>query len=191
MIEDDRLLAAFLGLAVADRPELAAIQLNTAPVTISRPTKVEVQTAADTADQRRADVRQMLADLQSAIPERAVGEPGWEVTRPVWPDSWFEAHDPGDAAACRRLWAAALLACIRDTVEGTRRGEALRLGSTLTVSGWIESRDFHEMWALAGVDGVAVADRLARIDQDPAMLERILKEGAHKSSSVQLGGDDD
>ncbi|SHF67052.1 hypothetical protein SAMN05444339_11017 [Loktanella atrilutea] len=184
MSAEDRLLAAFLGLAIVDRPELAALQSNT-PVTVPLAARTPPPPEPEPQDEQpRPDVRAMLADLQAAMPELPVGAPGWEATRPAWPDSWFNNHDPGDVVACRRLWASALLACIRDRIHEMTVHEERRFGAARVGAGWIGSRDFHEMCALADVDGVAVAERLARIDEDPALRDRILKEGAHKSHSA-------
>ena len=186
MTADDRLLAAFLGLAVGDRPELAALQVAVVPavqpiVSPSRPTAAIEQEEAP-----RPSLRVMVDELQAAHPERAPGEPGWEATRPAWPDSWFDARDPGDVSACRKLWASVLLACIRDVVQDLQGSEGFdQKRVPVASSSWIGSRDFHEVCALAGVDGVAVADRLARLGDDRALRDRILN--AHADRSVLSG----
>ena len=164
---DDRLLAAFLDLAAVERPELAALQAEL-PLSEDRP-----RDDIEVAERPRQNLRQMLAEIQAVAPELPIGEPGWEATRPVWPDTWFEARDPGDADACRRLWSRALLECIRDTVRESGDRSSY-LGATQTGRGWIGSRDFYEMCVLAGVEGAAVAERLARLDADPELRARLI-----------------
>ena len=163
-----QLLADLLGLPRRD-------VIRAAPVDVS-----------DDAPVPRPSLRAMVGELQATHPERMPGEPGWEMTRPVWPDSWFDARDPGDVTACRKLWASALLACIRDVVQDRHGSKGFDQKRVPVSSGWIGSRDFHEVCALAGVDGIAVADRLARLDDDPALRDRILN--AHADRSVFAGG---
>ena len=147
-------------------------------------TRVAPTPAAET-EAPRPSLRAMVDELQAAHPECAPGEPGWEATRPAWPDSWFDARDPGDVTACRKLWASALLACIRDVVQELHGSKGFDRKRVPASSGWVGSRDFHEVCALAGVDGVAVADRLARLDDDSALRDRILN--AHADRSVLSG----
>ena len=170
MTKMSQLLADLLGLTTPD---------------ITRGTAEPVD---ETPDAPRPSLRTMIAELQSKIPERAVGEPGWEITRPAWPDSWFDARDPGDVAACRRLWASALLACIRDVVQDMNQSKDFDRKIGRVSAGWIGSRDFHEMCALAGVDGAAVVDRLTNIDRDAGLQERILNVTGDRT---RLGGEAD
>lgn len=147
MSNDAQLLADFLSLP---RP------VSVAPVPTGAPTSAE--------DQPLRPLTAMLHEQHRAQPDRM-----------PWPDAWFGRPDPADAAACRRLWATALLACIRDAVTQLSVYEKRRYGGDAVRGSWIGSRDFHMMASLAGFDGMALADRLMRIDDDPAMRDRILK----------------
>lgn len=108
----------------------------------------------------RPDLRSMLAEQCAADPDRL-----------PWPDDWFNGTDSGQAAACRALWGAALFACIRSALGAIGANDAK---NTRTVSlSWFETKDFHTMCALAGFDGVAIADRLSDPDRIADIIARL------------------
>lgn len=106
----------------------------------------------------------MLAERDAADPDRM-----------PWPADWLTTRDPGDWAKCRALWCSVLLSCVRDALKGNHVDKSTVAQTYVATAGWIGSRDFHMVCALAGVDGVAVADRLAQIGRDPAAIARVLR----------------
>jgi len=130
---------------------------------------------ANATPQRRAVVppddqpRQSQAELRRALAVRAkvTAGQGDRVERAPWPDRWWGAFDSADAAACRALWGEALRLLLIDAfrdVAGTSRASV----------SWVGGRDFHMMAALAGLDGTALADRLAPALKDPARAEQMV-----------------
>jgi hypothetical protein len=124
----------------------------------ARPSRSAPSAAVTPDTTLRPDLRAMLAEQCAADPARL-----------NWPDDWFDYTDSGQIAACRALWGAALLACIRSALGAIGANDAK---NTRTVSlSWFQTKDFHTMCALAGFDGVALADRLT----DPARVAEIAK----------------
>lgn len=60
---------------------------------------------------------------------------------------------------CRKLWAAIMLRALNDAscATGARREEQAEI--VRKAQAWIGTRDFHACCALAGLNGVAVAER--------------------------------
>lgn len=106
----------------------------------------------------------MLAEQQAADPDRL-----------PWPSDWLSGPNPYDWIMCRRMWCAVLLTCIRDALKVAHIDKSTVAERYAASSGWIGSKDFHMVCALAGVDGVAFSDRLARIAKDPAAIARVLR----------------
>lgn len=112
-----------------------------------------VRSAEPEPEAPRPPLRAMVEEQVAAQPERL-----------AWPAWWWQASDPMPATRCRRLWAEVLRGCLLDALaepEGPRKGRYMSGGVTAR-AGWIGSRDFHEVAALAGFDGAAVASRLER-----------------------------
>lgn len=146
-IDPDDALAAILAdyMAAADdaRPALPA---PSAAVARDAPT--------------RPDLRAMVAEQCAADPERL-----------PWPDDWFDYTDSGQVHACRALWASALFACIRSALGAVGAVDARNTRSASVSISWFRTTDFYTMCALAGFDGVALADRLT----DPERVAEIAK----------------
>jgi hypothetical protein len=73
-----------------------------------------------------------------------------------------------EAAACRRLWAEVMLRAIADA-EADPVGPAGR---------YIATRDFADVADLAGLDGDAAQDRIARLGRDRLEVARAQHEAA-------------
>ena len=123
----------------------------------------ETITAAQAAmrqdDLPAVPLRKMLEEQHQAQPDRL-----------PWPDDWFDRRDPGDAAACQRLWGAVLLTCIRSAIGASADEDNGNTYVSAVPSGWVGSRDFHIVCALAGFDGQAVSDRVRRIEGDALLI---------------------
>jgi hypothetical protein len=107
--------------------------------------------------------------LRAMIEEQVAAD----ARRMPWPESWWERADPADVQACFDLWGYVLSHCLLSAIE-----EILSLpqpsGQYAYRSierGWIGSRDFHIVCSLAGFDGAAVAEAVAR---DPEGVYRRL-----------------
>lgn len=95
-----------------------------------------------------------------------------------WPERWWSENDPADAQACRALWSDVLMTCIAGSIHD-RFGGGLVTGTYGRVeAAWLDSRDFYAVCALAGLDGVAVRDRVAAVWHDElaarALMYRLL-----------------
>lgn len=129
-----QLLADLAGLAATPLPSISA------------------RRGAGTTDAGpRRPLKTMTDELAAADPDRM-----------PWAESWFDQTDPGEIAACRKLWCSVLLSCIRAAL-GLEVGVDQRNCKAIPLS-WIGSKDFHIVCALAGFDGTAIADRLGRDD---------------------------
>lgn len=92
-----------------------------------------------------------------------------------WPDSWFTENDVGDARACKELFGEVLLVGLRDVLTGEFSAARAKLAGKCRVSdSWVGTRDFHTVCALAGIDGLALAQRLANPAQRAEMAKRLL-----------------
>jgi hypothetical protein len=163
---DADILADFLAL---DRTTIAKAALP-APAVID-----------DAKAYRRPDLRAMCAEQCAADPDRL-----------PWPDEWFAQTDSGQAQACRQLWGAVLLACVRD-VLGLDDKMARQIGYVRgSVSdSFFHTRDFHTICACAGFDGVALAERLTDPARRPQIAEALLgapKGGAAHKMNLCAGG---
>lgn len=103
-----------------------------------------------------------------------------------WPDGWDQSRDPADMLRCRMMWCAVLSVCIHAVLTQAlrerpptrdERHRSSRLRQRDLPDGWIGSRDFHMICALAGFDGVAMAERLRVALATPegcqAMIDRL------------------
>lgn len=83
-----------------------------------------------------------------------------------WPEDWHRHTDPEDIRACQALWGCVLAACLQgalaDLIGRRERGNFIT-GEGRIPSGWIGSRDFHAICALAGLYGPAVEARIRAI----------------------------
>lgn len=95
-----------------------------------------------------------------------------------WPDRWWNQNDRADAQACRSLWSAVLMTCIAGAIHDRWGGGLYPSAYGRVEASWLDSRDFHAVCALAGLDGVAVRDRVAAVMGDElaarAMMNRLL-----------------
>lgn len=110
---------------------------------------------------RGPELQAVLAALRNEEPDRA-----------PWPAEWFVHNDPADGVRCQRMWAECLRVSLLDVCEAfckdwDRRAHwdatpaAVRQGTRPDVRPtWIGSADFHEVCAMAGLDGEAVASRV-------------------------------
>lgn len=162
--------------------DLAAAQAARRAPVVTAPQPVPVD--APPEDVPAPPLRDMLAELQEAQPDRL-----------PWPDDWFDHTDSGQIKACRSIWGAALLACIRHALDASgMTDKRLNAGARVLNVDWFRSRDFHMMCALAGLDGVAMMDRLsdpARRDDIVARLSANPKEGVPQRVSRRAGGGGD
>lgn len=120
-------------------------------------------------------LRSMLDELAAAQPDR---EP--------WPDDWFEYTDSGQIEACRKLWCQVLLSCVRAALNVD--GSNDRQNSRPVPFDWIGSRDFHMICALAGFDGVAVAERLQSEDLIADIRTRFLRQRSSPKPTQEGSG---
>jgi hypothetical protein len=107
-----------------------------------------------------------------------------EEERLPWPDDWAISRDPADAYRCRAMWCGVLIACLTSMLTAylqprTLRGQERRSQSTLRDGpdigpGFVGSRDFHMICALAGFDGTAMKERLLRAMETPQGARHIL-----------------
>jgi hypothetical protein len=105
-----------------------------------------------------------------------------EPDRAPWPEEWWTRNDPADGVRCQRMWSECLRlslievcdVCCKDfdlREAWDAKPAALRRGKRPDVRpSWIGSPDFHEVCALAGLDGEAVAQR--------ARAQLVSREGA-------------
>lgn len=70
--------------------------------------------------------------------------------------------DAPEPSACRKMWSNALMLLLDDAL-GLAEGPQWRLKMAQSLN-WIGTADFHEVCALAGVDGQATAERFRRGD---------------------------
>jgi hypothetical protein len=131
------------------------------PVEKADPLPVPAMVARDDRPLRGAELRAVLAALRNDEPDRA-----------PWPVEWFANNDPADGVRCQRMWAECLRVSLLDVCEAfckdwDRRAHwdstpaAVRQGTRPDVRPtWIGSADFHEVCAMAGLDGEAVASRV-------------------------------
>jgi hypothetical protein len=107
-----------------------------------------------------------------------------EEERLPWPDDWATSRDPADAYRCRAMWCSVLIYCLTSMltellqhrsvfVEERRNQSTLRDGAAVG-PGWVGSRDFHMICALAGFDGTAMKERLLRAMETPQGARHIL-----------------
>jgi hypothetical protein len=141
---DAAILADFLGKIAPKEPQRAVI-----------PSRVPV---AEPEDYRRPDLRAMCAEQCAADPARL-----------PWPDEWFAPVDSGSAAACSRLWSAALVMIIKGELEHDAKHCRIKNLPRGTFMGYVRSRDFHTVCALAGFDGLSLIGPLT----DPARIPAI------------------
>lgn len=124
----------------------------------------EVRTAKVSLKPMPATLRQMVDEQAGADPERL-----------PWPERWWTERDSGDYRACRELWAASLLHCLRAALGLESYNDSYLGKGTMVGIGWIGSRDFHMVCALAGLDGSAVEYRLKTVAEDPAALAALMQ----------------
>ena len=117
-------------------------------------------------------LREMLDELAASDPERL-----------PWPADWLDVRTSGEVRACRTLWQAVLMSCLRSAM-GEITSFDHQSGSQQVSVSWIGGRDFHLVCALAGFDGDAVASRLAKMRETPegvaGFLERSKAPSAHR-----------
>lgn len=171
---DDLLAAALLS-------DLARAMSDPTARVVSAPPHV---VDAPTAEAPAPSLRDMIAEQCAAQPDRL-----------PWPEDWFDRTDSGQAQACRDLWGAALLACVRHAIGAAGMTDTrLNAGARILNVDWFRSKDFHMMCALAGLDGVAMMDRLsnpALRDQIVARLSANPKAGVPQPGSRRGSGGDD
>jgi hypothetical protein len=159
-------LDALLGLRPVPRAAKAAARQMHAPVPVARPVPVPVPVVVARPVEEPAlsqgEMRRQLAARAKA-----------DLARMDWPDRWWDGFDCGDAAACRALWASVLAESLRDAARSVAGLSRLPQGVPAGAESWVDSRDFHMVAALAGFDGVALADRLRPVLADPALAARL------------------
>lgn len=95
-------------------------------------------------------LRQALTDQVDA----AQGEDPVRQRLP-WPDRWLTDSDPSDAKQCAAMWKAVMAAGLRDAIkEASVRG---------IMPGWVGTRDYVEVFELAGYGAGYAATVAARI----------------------------
>lgn len=141
------------------------------------------------ADREAALLRALLAD-PAAPPRRETGlraetearvaasaaEPGGPV--PEWPARWWEDRDPGDAAACRKLWCAVLHEAVKGLLQ--HRLRTLHDPRAAAPIPWIGTRDARHVCALAGIEHDALEAALSAAWRDPVALRAVLRRMAPK-----------
>jgi len=114
------------------------------------PARVACPAPERIADQPRPNLRAMIEEQVAADPDRL-----------PWPESWWHTPDSGVANSCRAMWQTALrelLAdALRDVIGLKPRADVITCSANRA---WLGSRDFHMVCALAGMDGIAVEDRV-------------------------------
>jgi hypothetical protein len=145
---------------------------------------VPVDAATKVQEELPPSLREMIAEQCAADPDRL-----------PWPDDWFDHTDSGQAQACRDLWGAALIACIRTALDATGVYDGRPSRETVNLSSsWFRSSDFHMMCALAGLDGVACMNRLIDPDRVPEIIAAFKgapKGGAAFHATSERGADAD
>lgn len=112
-----------------------------------------------------------VAVVENALPTVS---PADRDVRMPWPVDWNVRSDVTDYGACRRMWSAALLCCLRDVFVGTNAHEKRHVGIGNRVSrSWVGSVDFMMMCQLAGLNPEAVRDRMRNIENDPDLQFRL------------------
>ncbi len=80
--------------------------------------------------------------------------------RMAWPESWLRQTDSLDGWRCRTLWQDVLRVSLIDACDEVLK--AFRKRRPQRPVSWVGTADFHEVCALAGFDGEAVAARTRR-----------------------------
>ncbi len=130
----------------------------------------QARAAAGGVRTRRETLREFLASARAADPDR-----------PDWPDWWLDETDSLHAGRSRGMWQSVLFVGLCDVCDEARANFAAiakgrRQERPLP---WLGTADFHQVCALAGFDGTAVADRARRALATPegamAMRARLAK----------------
>lgn len=92
-------------------------------------------------------------------------------------------HDANATRACRALWGAVLRTCLLDVLRGAPAcDDSARVE---TRDGWIGSRDFFTVCALAGVDGTAVIRALEAARADGTLPDLIFRLSHMRTGSCE------
>jgi hypothetical protein len=149
-------LAEVISLPTADPKPQSAVSVpalsptHLPKVPASRPVSARrVQSAADDAlppEPPPRPLRVMLDELARHDPDRM-----------PWPDDWLTRREVPDVRACLALWGEALRRMLLSACDTVVRHHMEPSG---VGSGWVGSRDFHEVCALAGLNGVAIEEKV-------------------------------
>ena len=81
--------------------------------------------------------------------------------RMPWPSDWTARRDPADATACRRMWSSVLRSALFEVVSGEIQVQSERRQSRPAVDRhYLDTRDFGDVCNLAGLDPIAVRERV-------------------------------
>lgn len=158
------ILDAIARVSLAPPPSAAKVDILAQLDALAPKPKRAVVSIVEPRDERPvrgAALQDLLAKMRKAEPSRE-----------QWPSEWFSRNDPADGVRCQRMWAECLRVSLLDVCETyckdcdlqaawDKTPEVFRKTQRPEVRvSWVGSADFHQVCALAGLDGEAVASRV-------------------------------